>query len=96
MFQLYLPLIGPHGGKGAEELAKTVVETIESSDNNFNFLYPDEMPLWDKMETIAKKIYGASSITASASVKKQIEELQNNGYGEFPSMCGQDAVFLLH
>ena len=42
------------------------------------------MPLWDKMETIAKKIYGASSITASASVKKQIEELQNNGYGEFP------------
>ncbi len=73
-----------HGGKGAEELAKTVVETIESSDNNFNFLYPDEMPLWDKMETIAKKIYGASSITASASVKKQIEELQNNGYGEFP------------
>ena len=72
------------GGKGAEALAKTVVETIDSSDNNFKFLYPDKMSLWDKMETIAKKIYGASNITASVSVKKQIDELQNNGYGEFP------------
>ena len=72
-----------HGGKGAEELAKTVVETIESSDNNFNFLYPDEMPLWDKMETIAKKIWRLKHNSKCFS-KKQIEELQNNGYGEFP------------
>ena len=42
------------------------------------------MPLWDKMETIAKKIYGASSISAPANVKKQIDDLQANGYGKFP------------
>jgi len=42
------------------------------------------MPLWDKMETIAKKIYGASSISAPANIKKQIDDLQANGYGKFP------------
>ncbi len=72
------------GGRGAKELAEVVVKTIEESKNKFEFLYPDEMPLWDKMETIAKKIYGASGITAPANVKKQIEELQSNGYGNFP------------
>ena len=72
------------GGKGAEELAKTVVNEIESAENNFKYLYPDDMSLWEKMETIAKKIYGASSISAPANIKKQIEELQNNGYGNFP------------
>ena len=73
-----------NGGKGAEELAKTVVETIDKSKNNFNYLYTDEMTLWDKMETIAKKIYGASSISAPANIKKQIDDLQKNGYGHFP------------
>ena len=72
------------GGVGAKELAETVVETIDEAENNFNFLYPDDMPLWDKMETIAKKIYGASSISAPANIKKQIDDLQANGYGKFP------------
>jgi formate--tetrahydrofolate ligase len=72
------------GGKGAEELAETVVKVIDENDNNFKFLYPDEMSLWDKMETIAKKIYGASSISAPANIKKQIDDLQANGYGDFP------------
>ncbi len=72
------------GGAGARELAETVVKTIDESENNFEFLYPDEMSLWDKMETIAKKIYGASCISAPANVKKQIEDLQAKGYGEFP------------
>ena len=72
------------GGAGAKELAETVVKTINESENNFDFLYPDDMPLWDKMETIAKKIYGASSISAPANIKKQIDDLQANGYGKFP------------
>jgi len=72
------------GGKGAEELAKQVVETIETAENNFKFLYEDDVKLWDKMETIAKKIYGASSISAPANVRKQIQDLQDNGYGKFP------------
>ena len=72
------------GGEGAKELAETVVKVIDEKENNFKFLYPNEMTLWDKMETIAKNIYGASSISAPANVKKQIEDLQSNGYGEFP------------
>ena len=72
------------GGKGAAELAEKVVEIIDKAENNFKFLYEDEMKLWDKMETIAKKIYGASSISAPANVRKQIEDLQANGYGGFP------------
>ena len=86
--ELNVPIISSthwaDGGAGAEELAKTVVKIIDESDNNFQFLYPDEIPLWDKMETIAKKIYGASSISAPANVKKQIDDLQAAGYGNFP------------
>ena len=86
--ELNVPIISSthwaDGGAGAEELAKAVVKEIETSKNNFTFIYPDEMPLWDKMETIAKKIYGASSISAPANIKKQIDDLQNNGYGNFP------------
>ena len=80
--ELNVPIISSthwaDGGAGAEELAKAVVKEIETSKNNFTFIYPDEMPLWDKMETIAKKIYGASSISAPANIKKQIDDLQNN------------------
>ena len=57
---------------------------IDKSENNFKYLYDDELDLWSKMETIAKKIYGASGISATANVKKQIDELQNNGYGTYP------------
>ena len=86
--QLNVPIVSSthwaDGGAGAKELAETVVKTIDESQNNFEYLYPDDMPLWDKMETIAKKIYGASSISAPANVKKQIDDLQANGYGKFP------------
>ncbi len=86
--QLNVPIVSSthwaDGGAGAKELAETVVKTIDESENNFDFLYPDDMPLWEKMETIAKKIYGASSISAPANVKKQIDDLQANGYGSFP------------
>ena len=86
--QLDVPIVSSthwaDGGAGAKELAETVVKTIDESQNNFEYLYPDDMPLWDKMETIAKKIYGASSISAPANIKKQIDDLQANGYGKFP------------
>tara|TARA_Y100001958_G_C21239621_1_gene566902 strand:+ start:1468 stop:3141 length:1674 start_codon:yes stop_codon:yes gene_type:complete len=86
--QLNVPIVSSthwaDGGAGAKELAETVVRTIDESENNFEFLYPDDMSLWDKMETIAKKIYGASGISAPANIKKQIDDLQANGYGKFP------------
>ncbi len=73
-----------HGGAGAEALAREVVDTIESGSADFKFVYEDELPLWDKMEAIAKKIYGASGIAADAKVRRQIEKLQEDGFGSYP------------
>ena len=72
-----------HGGKGTIELANAIVELCKN-DNNFSFLYPDELPLWDKIKTIATKMYGAESIMADKAVRKEIEKLQNNGFGHLP------------
>ncbi|MBX6368538.1 MAG: formate--tetrahydrofolate ligase [Rhodospirillales bacterium] len=72
------------GGAGAAEVAKAVVRTIESAKNKFRFLYPDEMPLWDKVKTIATKTYGASDITADQSVRNRFKELQSEGFGHLP------------
>ena len=86
--ELQVPIVSSthwaDGGAGAKELAEVVVKTIDEAENNFEYLYSDDMKLWDKMETIAKKIYGASGISAPANIKKQIDDLQANGYGKFP------------
>lgn len=71
------------GGKGATDLAKMVVEMCEQP-NNFKFVYEESATLWDKMKTIATKIYGASDITADAKVRGQIKRLQEEGYGHYP------------
>ena len=71
------------GGKGATEVAQQVVELCEKP-SNFKFVYPDDMPLWDKMKTIATKIYGASDIAASNKIRNQIQKLQDDGYGHYP------------
>jgi formate--tetrahydrofolate ligase len=73
-----------NGGRGAEVLARQVVELAEHHDGKMNFVYPDEMPLWDKMRAVATKIYGASDISASPKVRAEIERLQTSGYGHFP------------
>ena len=72
------------GGAGAADVAKAVVKLCESGKASFKTLYPDDMPLWDKMKTIAKEIYGASDITAEKSIKDQIAGLQKDGMGHFP------------
>jgi formate--tetrahydrofolate ligase len=71
------------GGAGAEELARRVVQACEKP-NHFKFVYEESMPLWQKVETIATKVYGASGITAAAPVRERIERLQADGYGHFP------------
>ncbi len=72
------------GGKGAEEVARTVVKLIESTPSNFKFVYEENAPLWDKINAIAKKIYGASEVTADGKVRAQIKKLQDDGYGNYP------------
>ena len=64
-------------------MAHHVVELADSGVADFTPLYPDEMPLWEKIETIATEIYGASEVIADAAVRKQIAELQEN-YGHYP------------
>ncbi len=72
------------GGAGAAEVAHAVVKLCESGKAAFKVLYPDDMPLWDKMKTIAQQIYGAADITAEKSVRDQIAGLQKDGFGHFP------------
>jgi formate--tetrahydrofolate ligase len=72
------------GGKGAEEVARAVVDLIAKVPADFKFVYEDQLPLWDKMKAIATKIYGAAEITADSKVRAQIKKLQEDGYGRYP------------
>ncbi|WP_345801163.1 formate--tetrahydrofolate ligase [Microbacterium sp. AZCO] len=71
------------GGAGAEELAREVVR-LAAEPSDLCFTYPDDATLWDKMRTIATRVYGASDITASTAVRAQIRRLQDEGYGGYP------------
>ncbi len=72
-----------HGGAGAEELAHAVVAAC-AQPNGFRFVYDDDLPLWQKVEAIATRIYGAAGVTASPAARERIERLQAEGYGRFP------------
>lgn len=72
------------GGKGAEALARTVVDLIDNVPTDFQFLYEDSATLWEKMTMIAIKIYGASAVTADHNIHAQIKRLQDDGYGHYP------------
>ena len=72
------------GGAGTEELAKKVVEITESNQANFKPLYPDDLPLWEKVKTIATQIYGADDIAADKTIRDQFKVFEEAGYGKFP------------
>ena len=72
------------GSKGAVDLAKTVVELCENSNQKMQYAYEENDTLIEKINKIAKKIYRASEITMDDKVKAQIENLQKTGYGHFP------------
>ncbi len=72
------------GGAGAAELARIVVDLAESGQAKFQTLYPDEMPLVQKLRTIAQRIYGASDIELSGTAREQFAQLEEQGYGHFP------------
>lgn len=71
------------GGEGAVELANELVQMIEQQTSAFNYLYNDEMPLWEKVRTIATKLYGASDIIADQKVRDQFAKLQQT-FGQLP------------
>jgi formate--tetrahydrofolate ligase len=88
MASLNVPLVTAkhwaEGGAGAADVARKVVELIETGKPNFSFVYDENQPLWDKVKTIASKIYGAADIAADAKIRAQIDKLQKDGYGHYP------------
>jgi formate--tetrahydrofolate ligase len=73
------------GGRGAADLAHAVVKLAESNGQpRLKLLYPDELPLWDKVRTIAQTLYGAQGIIADQKVRDQFREYQEAGFGHYP------------
>ena len=72
------------GGKGGVELAEKVVKTLETKESKFHPLYADELPLAEKIETIAKEIYGARGVIFENTAKKQLAKIEEMGFGSFP------------
>jgi formate--tetrahydrofolate ligase len=72
------------GGEGATDLAHAVVKTIETRPSKFQPLYPDDMPLWKKAQTIAREMYAADDIIGDQKIRDRFRELQEQGYGHFP------------
>jgi formate--tetrahydrofolate ligase len=72
------------GSAGIEELATRVAEIAESGVSDFRTLYPDEMGLFEKIETIAKRIYRAGEVVADSKIRAQLKEWEAQGYGNLP------------
>ena len=72
------------GGEGGIALAEKVLEILETKESNFKVLYEDELSLKEKIETVAKEIYGAGSVTYAPTAAKQLEKLEALGYGNLP------------
>jgi formate--tetrahydrofolate ligase len=72
------------GGAGAADVAKMVVKVIDEGKGRLRFLYPDEMPLFEKIETISREIYRAKNVTADKAVKDQLKSWEEMGYGKLP------------
>jgi formate--tetrahydrofolate ligase len=72
------------GGAGAADVARAVVKIAESGRSKLKFLYPDDMPLFEKIRTIAREIYRAKDVTADKSVRDQLASFEAMGCGKFP------------
>ena len=73
-----------HGGAGAKDLATRVAEIADAEMANFAPIYPDEMPLFEKIETIAKRIYRADEVLADKKIRDQLRQWEDQGYGHLP------------
>ena len=72
------------GSEGAAELARIVVDLAENGQADFRYLYPDEMPLVEKLRTIAQRMYGAADIELSSTARDQFAQFEDQGHGHFP------------
>ncbi|MEO1536174.1 MAG: formate--tetrahydrofolate ligase [Pseudomonadota bacterium] len=72
------------GSKGSADLATKVVEIVEGTESNYGTLYPDDMSLFEKIETVAKEIYRADEVLADTKIRNQLKDWEEQGYGNLP------------
>jgi formate--tetrahydrofolate ligase len=72
------------GGAGGTALAEEVLKAIENDESRFQFLYPLEMPILDKIKAVATKIYGSASVTMEGKIKREILRIEKDGFGALP------------
>ncbi len=84
------------GGKGAEALAAAVWDAAEQAGGAFRLLYPDEMPLREKIETVATKVYGAAGVDFAPAATKALAEYEALGYGHLPICVAKTHLSLSH
>ena len=72
------------GGEGGIALANKVLETLQNKESHFHVLYDEHLPIREKIEIIAKEIYGASTVSFSAACEKQMQRLEQLGFGDLP------------
>ena len=72
------------GGEGGIALAEKVLETLEKKESHFKVLYENELSLKEKIETVAKEIYGADGVTFTSAAEKQLQQLTKLGFGDLP------------
>ncbi len=73
-----------HGGKGGLDLASKLLTTLETKTSHFQPLYEDELPLQEKIEVVAREIYGANSVTYEKTALKELKKIEGYGYGNLP------------
>ncbi len=73
-----------HGSGGIKDLANKVVEIVEGGTAQYAPLYPDDMPLFEKIETVAKRIYRADEVLADKKIRDQLRQWEDQGYGNLP------------
>ena len=79
-----LAQVWEHGGEGGIELAKKVIETLETKESNFKPLYEDSLSLKEKVETIATEIYGAKDVSFAPAAAKMLKIIEDLGFGNLP------------
>ena len=72
------------GGEGGKALAEKVIETLETKTSSFHPIYEDDCSLKDKIETVAKEIYGADGVTYAPAAKKELKRIAEMGFSQFP------------
>ena len=79
-----LSQVWEHGGEGGIALAERVLETLENKESHFAPIYGDDLSLTEKIETVAREIYGADGVTYSGAALKELKRIEDLGMGSFP------------